>query len=1199
MSPACYHDLVKPRLPFSLLSLLLLALLSVPAAQAAPRDAVARVSSCGPAALATFFVASDSEHLLAFTLASAVVDKTGAPCSAITLVLPEARGRLVAQLAHVRASDDLAILEVGPDQSIPPSVETVALADRPAFDEVLFGKRAVRIYAHLDDTGRVHERVARMEKGDLTSFTVSWLRHLDYPWSAGAPVVAGGGYLLGILAAPRSADSTPRGCGGGLFEFAAKHYGLQRPTAAGKYGIWIATQPGDENGDQQAAIALAIQRRLERAKLDPELWTIRKLGVVIDDPYEQAEPRARWHGASVRADLVVASAWLPGPDDTRLHHSLVLQLSRDGPVGDRDLTEGRPAGARYAEQLVLPVRPHAAPRLVAEVTTSFATAHFARRATPGSQSLEKLRWRALRRVEHMRLEYEHWRAGLRRSGPAGALAERQGAGTLARMHGSALADLDRLPPFYGSQLNRTPFELAIGAWKDAAAAFSPDHHACDWMATHVLLASARLEAADTSPEPELFDVALAEADLALNALPEGTCHYEQAKLLLRRGQLLSRRDGHDLEGELRAAIASYEEALNIFNQLSWPLEWAQTQLELGRAWQRLPSADQAGVLDSAIGAYRRALIVLDKELLPEHWAAAWLGLGQALAANPVGDHEQNLQDAVLALEGALTIYSPERDPVQWAHASNALGSALQQLPYQDPPDHLHRALKAHQDALTVFHRGSHPIQWAITHNHIGKVMRQLPTEDPGRNYEGALLGFATALSILDQQRHPRDWAATQVNLGDAWRANPIGDRAANIAKAIEAYQRALGIYTRDSDPDNWALTWRRLGQTWREQRGGDRGQNLAKAIEAFNTALTVHTREANPLAWERTQADLFVAQAWQYAHQAEQQAPGSLDALVQRGEACLQEGLVRRDRRLPSSGPDLFVEAGEAFERAHALAPQDPMPLDGLVLSWWYRGQYAQAAAVQRRLAALDPSPRVQENLRFYELKAILKADPADTDAWRQLGEHLTGMGYRTEAVDAWNHLLAIRPGDAHALRNLVELCIVLDLPERALQALETATVHAPGDPQVLNVAFLVYSELSTDLIGAFDIARRRLALQPHDADAQLDLVTILLLYGRNAEVQLQLQALVERSDLDPAQSLRLNVLRLLAGQEAARQPLAQAYEELAEEARVFHAWKLLRAHAGSAPEARQERLKAIIDIVAEPRSEENAQRLEALLRAR
>jgi tetratricopeptide (TPR) repeat protein len=1039
-----------------LLSLLLLA----PAAGAAPRDAVARVTGCGPPAMASFVTSWRDAQLLAITSYDAVTGPDEQPCASPVLVLPNGRGRLLARVGTRRADTDLAVLELLPDQVLPPDIETLVVADRGSFDRVLYGSRAVSVLTDIDDAGVVHTRLGSLDGGDSSGFSLDWLHEITWPWLPGAPVVGDDGMLLGLMAAPRDEHAPARGTGGAIHAFLNLHYELRRPSPPRHYGIWLARLRSDEDLEDYWRLAHAVERELLRTGLDPSLWEIRDLGLTLDAPQDEVLRNAQVLGGSVNASLVVATTWDQGVDHVRRHRAMLVQLARQPTIGE--LPPGAdPAGlGRRQEQLVLPAEAGVSPRMVAQAVAAMAATDIVRLHPEAQQRPERTLTRARQRLRLLRLEHERWRAGMTRSSATASLWAREASATFARLDADLLLALQERvgPDALGA--DGTPYEVAERAYLRALEQLPVAERPCTWLELQRL----RLDAWSDLPEPQRpgaqLEGLLADAERALAVVPAEACPVERAQIQRRRGQLLTLRVSSDPESDLRAAIAAYEDALQVFSIVAHPLEWAMTQLDLGLAWQGLPNPDQAGVLEAAIGAHRSALSMLDRDLFPLAWALGQARLGDALADNPVGDPFDNRRQALVAYGLALTVFDREGEPIEWARTRNGVGRAQQGLPWQDPPEHLQRAITAHQDALTVFTREHHPVDWALTHAWLGNAVRQLPGEQAEARFQGALLGLQRAIEVLEEQGRPREEATTWIMLGDAWRASPLGERSANLDRAVSAYQQALTVYTREGDPERWAETWQRLGQAYREQRSGDRAEHLARSLEAFQLALQVHSAAGNPIAWELTQGDLFVAQAWQLALEAEQAEPGGLEALIAHGEAALQEALVRKARRLPQAGDDLFLEASDHFTRAHEIAPDRVEPLDGLCLALWYQGRYAEAAQAQAAVVERRPDDTwAARSLTLYRLRAQLAAHEDDVQAWSQLGAHYEQDGDAAGALDAYGHVLTLVPADEIALERVVSLALRLDLREQAIRALELARVHNPDSPTTARLEALLSTQ--------------------------------------------------------------------------------------------------------------------------------------------
>ena len=1175
------------------------ALLASPA-RAAPRDAVARVTGCGAPALASFVTSWSDARLLAVTTYDAITGPDGQPCASPVLVLPEGRGRLVARIGARRASDDLAVLELLPDQALPARLETLVVADRGGFDAVVSDNRAVMVHTDIDDAGTVHARLARLEGGDRTGFSIDWLHDLTWPWLPGAPVIGDDGSLLGILGEPGSLGSPPRGTGGSIHAFLNLHYELRRPTPARRYGIWLARLRGDDSLEDYWRLVHALRRELHRAGLDPNLWEIRDLGLPIDAPQDEVERQAQLLGGSVNAGLVVATTWDQGLDKVRRHRAMLVQLAREPAIGERPPDADPAAIGRRRELLVLPSEAAVSPRMVAQAVTAMAAADIVQLHPHAQDKPRRSLERARKGLRSLRLEHERWRGGMSRTSATAGLWAREGSATIARLDADLLLALQARagPEALGAE--GTPYAAAERAYQRALEALPRDERPCAWLTIQRLRLDAWLGLPEAQRPRDQLEILLDAAGEALLAVPVEACPVDRAALQGQRGRLLTLRSSGNPEADLRAAIEAYEEALSVYSLVAHPQAWARAQLDLGLAWQGLPNPDQAGVLEAAIGAHRSALSMLDPELFPQAWALGQSRLGDALADNPVGDAFDNRRQALAAYERALTVFDPSGEPVLWARTRNGMGAALQGLPWQEPPEHIHQALAAHQDALTVFTREDHPVDWALTHAWLGNAVRQLPGDQAEARFQGALLGLQRALEVLEEHDRSHQWAATWIKLGDAWRASPLGERSENLGLSIEAYQRALTVYTREGDPEHWAQTWQRLGQALRELRSGDRAENLARSVEAFHFALQVYSATGNPIAWELTQGDLFVAQAWQYALEADHRAPGSADALLAHGEAALQEALVRQARRLPQSGEDLFLEASDHFERSHQLDPHNAQALDGLTLALWYQERFAEAAHAQASLVELRPEDRwAQRSLELFRLRAQIAAHEDDVAAWSSLGIHYEEDGERTGALDAWSRVLTLSPSDSIALERVVDLSLGLDQQERAVRAVDLALVHAPDDPRVMAMAVRVDTLTRRDLARAMELAERRVSLEPDSFAAQLDLAMLLLVQGHAKHAEVILEDLQAAPRLDTVQQIQLQLLHLTAGEPlgAVAPALLGAYETLPVRTKLPVPWALLTAHLDATlSPADADALLAVFHILTQPRDQAGLERLRLLL---
>ncbi len=1172
-------------------SLTLLAALWPAELEAAAQGAVARVTGCGAPAMATFVTTWREPGLLAVTTWDAVSDPAGQPCTAPVLRLPRDGGTLLARVGPRWEEQGLAALELLPGQDIPAGLTSLAPAQAGLQPGHQLG--GVAVLSDIDDSGTVHTRLARVRDAEADELAVSWLHSLSWPWLAGAPVVGDDGSLLGVLAAPDGARPGARSISVGAF--LNLHYELRRPTPPWRYGIWIAPLRDDEDGEAFWTLADAIRRELRRSGLDPALWEIRSLAVPLEAPMPELTRQARLQGGSLNAALLIGTTADTGLDKQVHHRAALVQLARDPAKVERPAGASPSGAGRRETTLVMPREAQDDPRAVARAVVALATADLIALHPAEPERAQRSLERALAGLERLEADHAHQRSAMSRSSATAGGWARRGAATLALVEAELLLALAEHGDPRALDPERDLAAEADDAWRRALSQLPEGD--CTRLRIHEQRLEAWLQQPGAQRDPAAAEALLATVASELAQPSAGACAIPRARLQRQQGRALVATAPPEDDG--RAAIAAYEASLDTFSLVAHPLDWALTQLDLGLAWQAVPDADRAGALEAAIGAHRRALSTLDHQLFPQAWALGQARLGDALAANPVGDPFENRREALAAYEQALTVFEREERPLDWARARNGMGQALQGLPWQDPPLHLHQAIDAHQDALEVFTREEHPVDWALTQAWLGNAIRQLPGEQAADRFQGALQGLQRSIGVLGEQGRQREQADALVMLGDAWRASPIGVRADNLERAIEAYEQALRLTPRDHAPERWASTWQRLGQAYREQREGDRAESLTRAVEAFTFALQVHSAQGNPIAWEQTQGDLGVAQAWQYALDAQAAAPDSLEALLACAEAAMQEALLRKARRLPSSGEDLFAEASERFERAHQLAPEQAEPLDGLALALWYQGRYAEAAHAQAKLVSLRPDDAwAVRDLDLYRLRALLAAHPDDVSAWRKLAAHRQADGDAQGALDAWSEVVTLAPTDAPAFEALVALALALDQRERASQAIDRALASAPDDPALLGLAVRLHARVLMDLPAALAAAERRATLQPTH-QARTELAMLLLVQDQGDRALEIIDELLGETRIDPLQKLHLLVLSMAAGRDPRElgAELLAAYDAQPPGATAPVTWALLAAHVDEHQGPRRaDEIFALFELLQQPRDPSRRERLRSLL---
>lgn len=233
----------------------------------------------------------------------------------------------------------------------------------------------------------------------------------------------------------------------------------------------------------------------------------------------------------------------------------------------------------------------------------------------------------------------------------------------------------------------------------------------------------------------------------------------------------------------------------------------------------------------------------------------------------------------------------------------------------------------------------------------------------------------------------------------------------------EAFEKARGYFQRgiEADPafarNHIGLAWSWIGQAT-NGAGLDLSQAVARATPLFERAL----------ALDPDAADALTGQALLYHFAGEFEAARRLLAralAIQPNDvqAHVTWGVVDFDDGWPA-------RAAAHFERAVALSPLAPVPLERLGTAKLLAGQVD--VAVQS----------------FHRVRALAPRDP--NGAWG-LGMHGYAVGDLVQAVDGYRQALALEPRRPYLWQELAWLYLDLERPDQAEAAFARATEQLPG----------------------------------------------------------------------------------------------------------------------------------------------------------
>jgi eukaryotic-like serine/threonine-protein kinase len=273
------------------------------------------------------------------------------------------------------------------------------------------------------------------------------------------------------------------------------------------------------------------------------------------------------------------------------------------------------------------------------------------------------------------------------------------------------------------------------------------------------------------------------------------------------------------------------------------------------------------------------------------------------------------------------------------------------------------------------------------------------------------------------------------------------------------------------------------------------GSRLELEIEKqdYKTFLELRLRVNDPAALDEVLTRLG---------ELRQRAPSFLDAYV------LESRVARK--LYVDTGQDRYLERGlAASKQAHALAPDDPQPLDTLFTLNLESGHLEEAEAILEKMEEIDPAGSLlrrgqlaERHGRSEEALRLMAEAVHLQPSWQTLLTVANAEYRQSRFDDARRHLeqlLDRSPGNIAGLQTLAQIELLRN-PERAVALLREAARNDPGPNGLTNlgVSLLLlrrYAEAETSL-------RKALALQPDDPSASLNLADCLILAGREAEAR-------------------------------------------------------------------------------------------------
>jgi tetratricopeptide (TPR) repeat protein len=212
--------------------------------------------------------------------------------------------------------------------------------------------------------------------------------------------------------------------------------------------------------------------------------------------------------------------------------------------------------------------------------------------------------------------------------------------------------------------------------------------------------------------------------------------------------------------------------------------------------------------------------------------------------------------------------------------------------------------------------------------------------------------------------------------------------------------------------------------------------------------------------------------------------------------------------------------AQEGYEKALALAPEEPGILHALAQLLARRGQLRQAIGYAEQAVRLDSIRSGESSARWYR---------------GTLAELYAQAGLSERAVREYEHLLGRFRRDEELWLELAELYRRLNRPEKALAVLDTLLRLRGPEPGLLETKFLLLEQLGRQE-EALALLRSWWQEEPHNGELRRQLLHRYLRAGRAEEA---LRLLEEAGEQDPEVELdRAELLEAMGQPDSARKIL-------------------------------------------------------------
>lgn len=269
-----------------------------------------------------------------------------------------------------------------------------------------------------------------------------------------------------------------------------------------------------------------------------------------------------------------------------------------------------------------------------------------------------------------------------------------------------------------------------------------------------------------------------------------------------------------------------------------------------------------------------------------------------------------------------------------------------------------------------------------------------------------------------------------------------------------------------------AAEWQKLTQTT--------NHNVAIGMEALQSTPNVTTLLLQFTPRGELQRRL-AAQKYGFPHYLKHQEQYEIDCGEKKARLDFIDILGWRDKRLTrmtgSGRMDAITPGSVLAKAAELLCPDEgDGDDDGMAAA-------TGEAPTEPPLAGIHPQPEMEQRIDTAQRRTAL--DPNDFNAWAELGNAWFDADVAAQAIQAYDHALAIRPDDADVLNDQGAMFYSIGDTRRAVANFERVLAIDPGNLESLyNLGYICAFDLQQGE-RAREIWRRYLALDSQSETAE------------------------------------------------------------------------------------------------------------------